>query len=214
MFTGLVQRTGRLVSRDTSAERGKLVVQAGTWSRPPEVGESVAVQGVCLTLTHTTGTAMSFEVLEETFQRTNLGRRRIGDVVNLERALRLGDAMGGHIVTGHVDGVGSVTRLARVGRDWAVTVSCGEDLLKAVVPKGSIACDGVSLTIVDLLQDSFTVHIIPHTWQETSFSQLKAGDETNIETDVLGKYVRRMLDGGTADRMISWDTLRSAGFLG
>ncbi|MFH0953664.1 MAG: riboflavin synthase [Verrucomicrobiota bacterium] len=214
MFTGLVQRTGRLVSRDTSSERGTLVVDAGTWSRPPEMGESVAVQGACLTLTHMTGAVLSFEVLEETFRRTNLGRRRIGDVVNLERALRLGDALGGHILTGHVDGVGSVTRLERVGRDWAVTVSCGEDLLKAMVPKGSIACDGVSLTIVELLQDAFTVHIIPHTWQETSFSQLKAGDEINLETDVLGKYVRRVLAGGTADRTISWDMLKSAGFLG
>jgi riboflavin synthase len=212
MFTGLIEKTGELASRTASGGAGNLVVRTSPWSPPLVAGESVCVQGVCLTLRQADNSVMSFDILEETFERSSLGRRKVGDRLNLERSLRLGDRLGGHMVTGHVDGVGVVKSLTRVGRDWAVRVSCGRDLLADMVAKGSIACDGISLTIVELLADSFVVHIIPHTWTETSSCRLRTGDEVNIETDVLGKYVRRFLQNGITGERITWDKLRDAGF--
>ena len=213
MFTGLVQQTGEVAEIDAAGESGRLVVRASPGEPAFVTGESVAVQGVCLTLTRFDRSTLHFDVLRETLEKTSLGRKRPGERLNLERALRVGDSMGGHIVTGHVDGVGQVKSLARAGRDWVVAVACGHELLAGIVPKGSIACDGVSLTVVELLADSFTVHVIPHTWQNTSFSDLRVGAEVNLETDVLGKYVRRLLGRADGRGEVTWDTLRQAGFI-
>jgi riboflavin synthase len=131
--------------------------------------------------------------LNETFERTNLGDKRNGQHVNLERALRVGDELGGHFVTGHVDGVGTVRKLTPVGRDWILDSHAAQELLAQMVVKGSIAVAGVSLTLVEVRRDGFTVHLIPHTWAETSLSELRPGDKVNLETDMLGKYVLRSI---------------------
>ena len=160
------------------------------------------------------GADTAFDVLRETFSRTSLGQKGVGDVLNLERALRVGDSLGGHMVTGHVDGVGYVRSLQRQGGDWVLEVACVRELLDDMVPKGSVAMDGVSLTIANFRDDSFIVHIIPHTWDFTSCSTLRVGDAVNIETDVLGKYVRRLLRKDVAAQGVSWDSLVKSGFLG
>lgn len=213
MFTGLVQKTGRLIAREISGGSGRLSLQTDHWDSPLVQGESISVQGVCLTLVEYGEGALHFDVLRETFERSSIGQKKIGQRMNLERALRMGDALGGHIVTGHVDGVGHVRDLKRVGRDWIVEVACDKDLLADMVSKGSIACDGVSLTIVDLKNGSFVVHVIPHTWDVTSFPELTSGAMINLETDVLGKYVRRILESGSQQRGVTWESLRNAGFV-
>ena len=213
MFTGLVQKTGKLIARQTSGGSGRLSLQADHWDSPLLQGESISVQGVCLTLVEFGGSLLHFDVLRETFERSSIGQKKIGQSLNLERALRMGDALGGHIVTGHVDGVGRTKNLKRAGRDWAVEINCDKDLLADMVPKGSVACDGVSLTIVDLKDTSFVVHVIPHTWDATSFSELSVGAMINLETDVLGKYVRRILESGSQQRGVTWESLRNAGFI-
>jgi riboflavin synthase len=198
MFTGIVQKKGRIAAVERSGGSGRLSVEASAWDPALVTGESVAIDGVCLTLTGVKGLVMQFDLLKETFDRTHLGARRSGDSVNLERALRVGDALGGHFVTGHVDGVGTVRKITPVGRDWILEVACAPDLLLQMVGKGSIAVAGVSLTIVDLKRDAFTVHLIPHTWESTSLSALQPGQPVNLETDMLGKYVQRILSARTA----------------
>jgi len=213
MFTGLVQKTGKLRAREISGGSGRLSLQADGWDSPPVQGESLLVQGVCLTLVEFSGSVLHFDVLRETLEKTSLGQQKIGRSLNIERALRMGEALGGHIVTGHVDGVGRIRGLKQMGRDWAVEIECEQRLVADMVPKGSIACDGVSLTIVDFNDNSFVVHIIPYTWETTSFSDLKIGERMNLETDVLGKYVRRILTGGSQQKGVTWESLRNAGFL-
>jgi riboflavin synthase len=213
MFTGLVQKTGKLLARELSGGSGRLSLQANGWDTPLVRGESISVQGVCLTLVEFGGSVLRFDVLQETLERTSIGLKKPGQRLNLERALRMGDALGGHIVTGHVDGVGRVRGLKQIGRDRAVEIECEQPLLADMVLKGSIACDGISLTIVDLNDHSFVVHIIPHTWETTSFSELKVGEKVNLETDVLGKYVRRILAGGSQKKGVTWESLKHAGYL-
>lgn len=193
MFTGIVQQRGRIVSVERPGGHGRLSVEASPWDKPLAVGESLAVEGVCLTLTSERKGTLSFDLLNETFERTNLGDKKPGQHVNLERALRVGDEMGGHFVTGHVDGVGTARKITPVGRDWILEVACAPELLAQMVVKGSVCVAGVSLTIVDLVGDAFTVHLIPHTWEMTSLSELQPGDKVNLETDMLGKYVQRLL---------------------
>ena len=212
MFTGLIQKTGALVSIRTGSEGGGLVVRAGPWDAPLTVGESVSISGACLTLVSYAGDQMTFDALQETFERTNLGRKKTGDRVNLERALRAGDALGGHIVTGHVDGIGTVRGRRRAGRDWVIEIAYDRALRGGFVPKGSVACDGVSLTIADLTDQAFHVHVIPHTWEHTTLSDLNVGDSVNLETDILGKYMQRLLQGGTGGPAVTQDSLRRAGF--
>lgn len=188
MFAGIVEKKGKWIS----LRAGRLTVQVAPWEdRPYEKGESIALNGVCLTLTEWKSDRLYFDLLAETLKRTNLGRRRS---INLERSLRLGDTIGGHFVTGHVDGRGVVRSLKRKGRDWILEIQCSPKLMLGVVEKGSISIDGVSLTIVDVLPDGFTVHLIPHTWKVTAFSELKKGDEVNLEVDMLGKYVQRLVN--------------------
>lgn len=192
MFSGIIEKLGTLhsVQRSESGD-GRLEVACDPWDQPYQLGESIAVNGVCLTLTASGGGILGFDLLDETFRKTNLGDQAPGDRVNLERSLRLGDTIGGHFVTGHVDGVGTTHAMTPVGRDWIWSIHCGPDLLRGMVPKGSIACDGISLTIVDLTEQGFTVHIIPHTWEQTTVQHHKPGTRVNLEADMLGKYVQR-----------------------
>ena len=211
MFTGIIQKIGEVAELHRSGGAGRFAVKAGVWTPPVALGESIAIEGVCLTVAQLAGEVLHFDVLEETFAKTTLGEKKIGDALNLERAVRAGDFLGGHIVSGHVDGVGKIRHLGRVGADRVVEVQCGADILQGLVPKGSIALGGISLTVVDVKHDAFTVNIIPHTWENTSLRTARAGDAINLETDVIGKYVARHLaaHGGST---LTLDMLRSAGF--
>lgn len=191
MFTGIVERTGRV-----AAPGRRLTVETGWHDLKP--GESVAVSGVCLTVARLDGDRAGFDVVPETVSRTTLGRLRRGDRVNLERALRAGDRLSGHIVQGHVDGTG---RVARTGG----TPRIETPLASQLVPKGSVAVDGVSLTVVEALPGSFTVALIPVTRRITTLGRLRKGQPVNIEVDVMMKRERR-------PSRITMDFLRKAGF--
>ncbi len=212
MFTGIIQQLGTVVAVERKGGPGSLLVRAAAWDPPLQLGESVAVMGVCLTVTTWQAETMRFDLLNETFERTNLGTLQAGSRVNLERALRVGDPLGGHFVTGHVDGTGRVLRMTPAGRDWICEIACAPALLADMVPKGSIALDGISLTLVDVLSGSFTVHIIPHTYEMTAMQSYSAGTAVNLETDMLGKYVRRIVTGSGAATGVTWEKLRDAGF--
>lgn len=192
MFTGLIEATGTVVSLARNQRGAVLRLRA-----PLEglaVGESVAVNGVCQTVARIDGAEISCDVLPETLRATNLGILRSGETVNLERALRPGDRLGGHFVNGHVDGTGSVVRVIRapLGLEIEVDRSIG----RYIVPKGPVAVDGISLTVgPDLSAGRFRVFIIPHTWEHTNLRRATPGRTVNIEVDILAKYVERLLPG-------------------
>ena len=213
MFTGLIEKVGVLGGLQRTPDGGRIAVQCDPWAEPLVPGESVAVQGACLTVVEARAGGFVCDVLEETLRRTNLGAKRPGDRLNLERALRADGRLGGHLVTGHVDGPGSVIAIRNTGRDWELDVACVAALNEGIVVKGSIACDGVSLTVTRVSGTMFGVNIIPFTWQHTSLAALRPGDAVNLETDYIGKYVmqymRRLEPGG---RPVSIQSLREAGF--
>ena len=209
MFTGLVQKTG--VVRRVSRGRG-LVLEFGfePWPRPLEEGESVAVNGVCLTVVHCDATRFTADVLGETESRTGLAGLVPGERVNLERALRAGDAMGGHLVQGHVDCRGTIMAKVQKGRDFQLRVRCGRVLAAQSVLKGSVTIDGVSLTISALGDDWLGVDVIPTTAAETTLGRRKVGDQVNLEGDVMGKYVAKNM---TVRPGLSEEALANAGFI-
>lgn len=176
MFTGIIQKIGTVGRRVSRGNGQRLTIGHDAWESPLALGESVSVNGVCLTVAEAVGGQFAADVLNETLAKTSLGAKSTGASVNLERALRLDDRLGGHLVQGHVDGTGAVAGVRRTGSDWVLEVACETALLNGMAPKGSIAIDGVSLTIVDLKSAAFTVHLIPHTWEQTTFKALKAGD--------------------------------------
>lgn len=213
MFTGLVQQIGRLERIAFQGDAGRLALSA-RFDSPLQIGESIAVNGACLTLVEQRGETLVFDVLRETFDKTALRDKSSGAPLNLERALRVGDPLGGHLVSGHVNGTGDVRRLEQAGRDKVLVVSA-PSLLPEIVSKGSIAIDGTSLTVVDVssAEGTFSVHVIPHTWNQTALPSLAAGSRVNLETDMIGKYVRAALAGSAAPPALTWDKLRDAGFL-
>ena len=209
MFTGIIQKIGTVkrVSRGAG-----LVVEIGfePWARPLEEGESVAVNGVCLTVAKCDATRFTADVLEETVARTGVGDLIPGDKVNLERALRAGDSMGGHIVQGHVDCRGTVKAKVPKGRDFQLQIQCGRVLAAQSVLKGSVAVDGVSLTISAIGDDWLGVDLIPTTAAETILGAKKVGDKVNLEGDIVGKYIAKNAakTGGLTE-----EALQNAGFI-
>jgi riboflavin synthase len=212
MFTGLVQQVGRLSARTRVGDGWSLEVAHAPWADEPlAMGESVAVQGACLTVARLAPGVFGADLLDETLSRTALGALASGAAVNLERALRPTDRLGGHLVSGHVDEAGRITAIEPRGRDWRVRVSISAAAARLTVEKGSVALDGISLTVAAIGDDWFEVHIIPHTWQATSLPERKVGDAVNIETDVLGKHVARLLRA-EAPRGLTLAKLQQAGF--
>jgi riboflavin synthase len=192
MFTGLIEGTGFVASVEEGGMT-RLVIDAGRLAEGTEVGDSVSVNGVCLTVNETDARALVFYAMPETLRRTALGDVRKGHMVNLERAMTLGSRFGGHIVQGHVDGVGEVVDVTPEGDAELWEFSAPESVLKYAVEKGSVCVDGISLTLASVTESSFTVSILPQTKEATNLSGLSTGDRVNLEADVIGKYVERLL---------------------
>ena len=194
MFTGIVEELGIVQSVARKGDTVRLAVAASTARDGSELGASVAINGVCLTVVDRPGDGLVFEIGPETLQRTTLARLAPGRRVNLERPLRFGGALGGHLVLGHVDGVGTVERVDRVESTARVRIVLPDrELAPLLIPQGSVAVDGVSLTVAALEVTTFEVMLIPHTLAVTTFGTLAAGEAVNLETDVIGKYLQRSL---------------------
>jgi riboflavin synthase len=193
MFTGLVESMGliRKLSREGAGLR--MTVDLGSLVEGVAIGDSIANSGCCLTVVAMNGAECDFELGSETLSKTLFGSRQIGDPINLERSLRVGDRLGGHFVSGHVDGLGTLVDRQEEGVWSHFKISTPPALLIQIVPKGSITVDGVSLTVVNVDDSSFTIALIPHTLQVTTLGRLKAGDQVHLETDILAKYAQRAL---------------------
>jgi riboflavin synthase len=194
VFTGIIEAVGTITSLEPRGEVVVVEVEAGRASGGVRIGDSVAVNGCCLTVTAIADERLSFEAVKETLEKTSLGDQREGARVNLERAMRADGRLDGHIVQGHVDGTGRVRVFERRGDDVRLEVACGPEIARYLVPKGSVAIDGVSLTVVSTSDDAFDVALIPHTLAETNLGDRASGHRVNLEADVLGKYVVRYLE--------------------
>ncbi len=212
MFTGLVEKVGEFVNVRQRGNGAELTIKHDAWDESLVVGESVAVQGVCLTVVSFDNDTFTCDVLNETLNKTNLGSKKGGDQLNLERAMKVGARFGGHIVSGHVDGIGKIADIKSSGDDNLIRITCGNELAEEIITKGSIAIDGISLTVTAEGGDWFEVAIIPHTWAQTSLSQRKKSDQVNLETDMLGKYVKRYIGAYTKKGTLTMDMLTKAGF--
>ena len=194
MFTGIVETIATITRIEGGADRATLVIDAPAVSGGVKRGDSIAVNGACLTVTALEDGRLTFEAVAETLSRTNLGELKIGSVVNLERALRADQRLDGHIVQGHVDAVGRVRALDRAGFDVRLFVDCEPSFCLLLVEKGSVAIDGVSLTLVGVETRGFDVALIPHTLGATTLGRRRVGDRVNLEADVLGKYVKHYVE--------------------
>jgi riboflavin synthase len=198
MFTGIVEGTGivKSISKVKSANRiadKRIEIDLGKLRRGLRVGDSVSVNGTCLTATSILRNTAFFEVVKETTQRTSLGLLKAGDLVNLERSLRINDRIEGHIVLGHVDGVGKIEEIEKIPSETKIWIRVNKQIASLLVPKGSIAVDGISFTIVDVNKEVFSVALVPHTLAVTTFKAIRKGDKVNIEVDILSKYVAKLL---------------------
>ncbi len=198
MFTGLVEAIGTVTAAIPRSGSMRLAVESDLPAGEVSRGDSIAVDGVCLTVSAAEGRLLSFDVVAETVSRTTLGRARAGRRVNLERALRLGDRLGGHVVQGHVDGTSRVLRVDRRAGDWRVRLDLAAPLTRYVAEKGSIAVQGVSLTVAGVAAGSFEVALVPETVSRTTLGALASGDEAHVEVDVLARYLERLMEHGSA----------------
>ncbi len=213
MFTGIVQDVGKVAAMKNWGDNMLIAIHSGLVDEAVRVGDSIAVSGVCLTVASLEAASQRLTVtaVEETLRRTTIGRLRTNSPVNLELALRPEDRLGGHFVQGHVDAAGKCDRIDVLEGSWVITINFPIEFRELVVEKGSIAIDGVSLTAYGVSNASFKVSIIPHTLAATTLKNLKAGDLVNLEFDILGKYVQRMLQG-ESDKGLSLERLKNYGF--
>lgn len=197
MFTGIVEEAGVIEKTKPTARSIEMTVRANVCGRGVKVGDSVAVNGCCLTAVKITtkGKAklIQFDLLQESWQRTNFQFAKPGSLVNLERSLRANGELGGHFVTGHVDGLGKIIKWERAGKDHVLDIAAPADVMKYLVFKGSVAVDGISLTVAAVQKKSFRIWIIPHTFEVTVLRERQVGDAVNLEADLLGKYVEKFL---------------------
>lgn len=192
MFTGIVEGTGKVLEiKQNTKNRSaiKMTVDLGKNSKGLKLGQSVALNGVCLTVTALNKSKCNFEMIEETTKKTDLGNLKVGGIVNVERSLKVGERLEGHFVLGHVDGVGIIKKIEKKPKEIQIWFEIPKNLARFVVQKGSIAIDGISLTVVDVKKNLASVCLIPHTMEVTNFSTRKVGEKVNIETDILGKYL-------------------------
>lgn len=194
MFTGIIEAVGTVAALEPRGSQVAVVIEAPSIAPGVRVGDSIAVNGACLTVTKIDAGRLHFDAVRETLERTSLGDQRVGARVNVERAMRADGRLDGHIVQGHADGTGRVDALDRDGDDVRFTVSCGPEIARYLVPKGSVAIDGVSLTVVGVSDGGFDVALIPHTLAQTNLGDRRPGDRVNLEADVIGKYVVHYLE--------------------
>jgi len=197
MFTGIVEETGVVEAVRPTSSAIQFTVRPRLCGQGLKVGDSLAINGCCLTavkiMRRGTRKSVQFDLLEETWKRTNLQFAPPGALVNLERSLRADSRLGGHFVTGHVDGLGTISRWERSGQDWMLDLDAPPEVMRYVVFKGSIAVDGISLTVAEVFRAGLRIWIIPHTWEVTALRERRVGDAVNLEADLVGKYVEQML---------------------
>jgi riboflavin synthase len=226
VFTGIIQALGTVAgveptarARASGTHAHRLDVDLGPLADGLQTGASVAIDGVCLTMAELRGTVGAFDVVPETWRRSTLGERRRGDRVHLERSLRVGDPLDGHFVQGHVDAIGTIERTERAAGEWQLWVRVDRETLVFIVPKGSVAVDGTSLTIAEVVADTFSVALVPTTLERTRFATRRPGEHVNIETDILARIVRAQLARLSGDRpatdatALTWQKLEAGGFL-
>ncbi len=214
MFTGLIEDIGRIAAIEPRGDGTRLTIETQLPRKEISLGDSIAVNGICLTVTDTGGSGLIFDVSPETAARSTIRELRGGSRVNLERALKMGDRLGGHIVTGHIDCCATLVATRQDSDSRVLGFSLPPEFLRYLVHKGSITVDGISLTVNGLTKEGFSVTIIPHTFEQTTLSTLKIGSRVNIETDILGKYVERLLAPAvTQPGGLSLKTLAEHGFL-
>ena len=211
MFTGLVVELGDIVSLQKRGKGARLFLDAKDLGREAKIGDSIAINGTCLTVVEIRGTSLAFDISDETLKSSNLGELKVRDRVNLEPALRLNDRLGGHFVTGHIDGVGRIRSKNLEGEVYKIVIETEPSIAEYLVEKGSVAVDGISLTVVDLLRDGFSLVVIPHTANVTTIGLKGVGDKVNVEVDILGKYVSKYLKKGDDSNLMQ--TLRAQGFV-
>jgi len=213
MFTGIVEEMGLVARRDASGAFQRLTLRASQVLEDMKIGDSINIDGACQTVVEVDPGHFAVESVEETLRRTTLGELRTGDRVNLERAMRLGDRLGGHLVSGHVEGIGAIQRREEHPHNVVLTVGLPTELARYVAPKGSIALDGISLTVATVSEGAFTVWVIPHTLSHTTLGDRRPGDRVNLETDMIAKYVERLAEasaGAVSPLSEAW--LRKMGF--
>lgn len=218
MFTGIIEEIGKIKEVQWGSHSARLQIEASRVLEDVKVGDSIAVNGICLTVTEHTMQNFYVDVMPETMQRTNLGTLQTSSPVNLERALRLSDRLGGHLVSGHIDGTGRISQMRTDENAVWITISAQAALLKYIVLKGSVAIDGISLTVAGISLSDFQVSVIPHTGQITTLLQRQLGDVLNIECDITAKYIEKLLKPGndesdmTDKTGLSMDYLKENGF--
>lgn len=215
MFTGIIEEIGTISAVRRNSLEAKLTISAEKIFSDLKTGDSVAVNGVCLTASEISGNTFTADVMNETFHRSSLSELKSGSPVNLERAMASDGRFGGHIVAGHVDGTGIITDIRKDNNAVWYTISADSSIMKYIIEKGSVAIDGISLTVAEVLKDSFSVSVIPHTAKETILSQKKPGDTVNLENDLVGKYVEKLLNFNHDEKpksRITREFLANAGF--
>ncbi|MBN1350034.1 riboflavin synthase [candidate division KSB1 bacterium] len=212
MFTGIIEELGNVASAIRQADRMRFKIQAHKVLDDLKIDDSICVNGVCLTVIHVKNDFFEADAVEETLSRSTLTTLRRGEYVNLERALRPADRLGGHIVQGHVDAVGRIVAFDNNGTDALLIVELPDELLKYTIPKGSIAIDGISLTIAALSEHNITLAIIPHTLRTTALAQKRIGHTVNIEVDLIGKYIERLMMFNRTKKIMTEKWLNEMGF--
>lgn len=215
MFTGIIEEIGTITAVRKSPLDAKLTISAEKIFSDLKIGDSVAVNGVCLTASDISENTFTADVMNETFHRSSLSKLKPGSHVNLERAMAADGRFGGHIVAGHVDGTGIITNIKKDDNAVWYTISAENSIMKYIIEKGSVAIDGISLTVAEVSKDSFSVSVIPHTAKETILSQKKTGDTVNLENDLIGKYVEKLLNFNDDEKpksRITREFLANAGF--
>lgn len=193
MFTGIIEEIGTVKNISKGAKSVMLTISAKKIFDDLKIGDSVATNGVCLTVAKITKDTFVGDVMNETLKRSSLGSLKIGSSVNLERAMNANGRFGGHIVAGHIDGTGIIASIHKDDIAIWYKIKADQNILKYIIPKGSVAIDGISLTVVEVIMDSFTVSVIPHTAKETILSQKQIGDTVNLENDLVGKYIEKLM---------------------
>ena len=195
MFTGIIEEVGTVTAIDRGEASARFTVAGETVMSDARLGDSITINGVCLTVVERKGHEVSFDVMYETLQRSAFSAVAIGDLVNMERSLPADGRFGGHIVQGHVDGTGTIASIREVDNSYYIYITALSGVLRYIVRKGSIAIDGISLTVVEADEKTFSVSIIPYTWDHTNLHTRRAGDIVNLETDIIGKYVEKLIGG-------------------